>query len=64
MDVSNIASAATAMSNAQTSTAVQMAVLKKAMDIGTNSAEQLIEAIPQAAAPNPPHLGNSIDTYA
>ena len=64
MDVSNIASAATAMSQAQTSNAVQMAVLKKAMDIGTNSAEQLIEAIPQAAAPNPPHLGNSIDTYA
>jgi spore coat protein CotF len=63
MDVSNIASAATAMSNAQTSNAVQMAVLKKAMDIGKNSAEQLIEALPQAGA-NPPNLGNHIDTYA
>lgn len=63
MDVSNIASAATAMSNTQTSNAVQMAVLKKAMDIGTNSAEQLIEAIPQAGA-NPPNLGNKIDTWA
>jgi len=63
MDISSIASASTALSQQQTSNAVQMAVLKKAMDIGKNSAEQLIEAIPQAGA-NPPNLGNSIDTYA
>ena len=54
----------TAMSQAQTSNAVQMAVLKKAMDIGSDSAAQLIEAIPQATAPNPPHLGNKVDTWA
>ena len=60
MDVSNIASSATAMSQAQTTNAVQMAVLKKAMDIGKSSAEQLIAAIPS----NPPNLGNSVDTYA
>lgn len=63
MDVSNIASAATAMSQQQTANAVQMAVLKKAMDIGRSSAEQLIAAIPQAGA-NPPNLGNRVDTYA
>ena len=62
MDVSSIASTATAMSQAKTANDVQMAVLKKAMDIGTSSAEQLIAAIP--APPNPAHLGNSVDTYA
>ncbi|MDB5804060.1 MAG: hypothetical protein JWN73_1382 [Betaproteobacteria bacterium] len=63
MDVSNIASTSTAMSQQQLSSEVQMSVLKKAMDIGQQSAEALIAAIPQPPA-NPPHLGNQIDTYA
>ena len=63
MDVGSIANSATAMSQLQASNAVRMAVLKKAMDIGSSSAQQLIAAIPQAGA-NPPHLGNNIDTYA
>lgn len=48
----------------QTRDAVQIAVLKKTMDMSSQAALQLIEAIPPAPAANPPHLGNSVDTYA
>jgi len=63
MDVSNIASTATALSQQKTSNDVQMAVLKKVMDMSAQSAQQLIEAIPQPPS-NPPHLGQGVDTYA
>lgn len=42
MDVSNIASLATALSSTQTNDAVGISVLKKAMDIGASNAEALI----------------------
>lgn len=60
MDVSTIASVATGMSQAQTAQAVQLAVLKKAMDMEAQSALQLLQALPA----NPPHLGNNIDIFA
>jgi len=60
MDVSTIASLATEMSQNQTAQAVQIAVLKKAMDIEAQSAMQLLEAVPS----NPPHLGNNVDLFA
>lgn len=60
MDVSAIASLATEMSQNQTAQAVQIAVLKKAMDIEAQSAMQLLEAVPS----NPPNLGNNIDLFA
>ena len=60
MDVSAIASLATEMSQNQTAQAVQIAVLKKAMDIEAQSAMQLLEAVPS----NPPHLGNNVDLFA
>ena len=63
MDVSNIASTSTAMSQQKLSSDVQMSVLKKAMDIGQQSAEALIAAIPQPPT-NPPHMGKQVDTYA
>lgn len=64
MDTSAIASLATDMSQARVADAVQIAVLKKAMDIGASSALQLLEALP-APTPvsNPAHLGNSVDTF-
>lgn len=64
MDVSSIAAAATSMSQDKLANDVQISVLKKAMDISAQSAAQLIEALPQPPAANPPHLGNSVDTYA
>lgn len=60
MDVSAIASLATQMSQVQTSEAVQVAVLKKAMDIQEQSALQLLQAVPS----NPPNLGNNVDQFA
>ena len=59
MDVSAIASLATQMSQAQTADAVQVAVLKKAMDIQEQSALQLLQAVPN----NPPNLGNNVDQF-
>lgn len=65
MDTSAIASLATNMSQASTEQAVQLAVLKKAMDIQANGALQLLQALPApAAVNNPPHLGNGVDTFA
>lgn len=59
MDVGAIASLATQMSQVQTADAVQVAVLKKAMDIQEQSALQLLQAVPS----NPAHLGNNVDQF-
>lgn len=63
MDVAAIASLATAMSQAETAQAVQIGVLKKALDVQANGALQLLAAAAQVVN-NPPHLGNSVDTFA
>lgn len=66
MDTSAIASLATEMSQARTAEALQVTVLKKALDIQAQGALQLIQAaapLPQAQN-NPPHLGNKIDISA
>lgn len=62
MDISGLASAASAASQAQTGDAVAIAVLKKATEIQEDSALQLLQALPQVN--NPPHLGNSVDIRA
>ncbi|WP_313951810.1 YjfB family protein [Accumulibacter sp.] len=64
MDVSGIAAAATEMSQARTGDAVQVAVLKKALDIQSQNAAQLVEAAANVIPSNPPHLGNQIDAFA
>lgn len=61
MDVSAIASAATAMSQTQLASQVEMAVLRKALDLQGEGVLQLLQALPSV---NPPHLGNTIDTFA
>lgn len=67
MEISAIASLATNLSQIRTNEAVQMAVLKKAMDISSSSALQLLQALP-APMPAPsgsdPRLGSSVDTFA
>ena len=60
MDVSNIGSLSTALSQAQTGDAVSTLVLKKAMQIQEQNALQLLQALPQVPN-NPPNLGNSVD---
>jgi hypothetical protein len=64
MDVSAVAFAATQMSQAGTANAVQLAVLRKALDIQAQAALQLIDAASQVTRSNPPNLGNQIDTFA
>lgn len=60
MDVSAIAATATAISQGSTMEAVQVAVLKKAMDTEAQGAMELVQAV----ANNPAHLGNNVDTFA
>lgn len=64
MDISSVASASTALSQGRTIDAVDMAVLRKALDIQAQSAMQLIAALPQPTTVNPPNLGNSVNTFA
>jgi len=63
MDVSGIASVATEMSQARTADAVQLAVLKKAMDIQAQGALQLIQSASQVIGNNPSNLGNKVNTF-
>ena len=63
MDVSSISNAATSLSAMQATTAVQMTVLKKALDAEAQSAAQLINALPQPAS-LPDHLGQRVNTVA
>lgn len=64
MDVSGIAALATDLTQAKTAQAVQLAVLKKAMDIQAQGAMQLIQAAARVVPGNPPNLGNRVDTFA
>ena len=65
MNVSNIAGLATAMAENNTRQAVEVAVLKKAMDVQASGAAALLAALPPVTAPNlPPHLGQSVNTTA
>lgn len=64
MEVSGIAALATEMSQTRNSGAVQVAVLRKALDIQEENAKQLIDAASQVVGNNPAHLGNRIDTTA
>lgn len=64
MDVGAISSAATALSSAQVGDAVGTLVLKKALQAETQSAAQLIDALPTPPSNNPPNLGNKVDLFA
>jgi len=64
MDTSLIASASTAFSSAQLGDVVQTSVLKKAMDVESQSVLALINALPQPAANLPAHLGQNVNTVA
>ena len=67
MNVSPSASIPSAISQANTGDAVAITVLKKSLDIETQGALQLIQALPQVpqlAASNPPNLGQNVDVSA
>ena len=64
MDVSQIASLATSLSQAKFESDLQVAALKKALDITSTSAEALISTIATPSANLPSHLGQNINTTA
>lgn len=64
MDISGIAASATSLTQNETANAVQMAVLKKALEVEGQSALQLVQAATQTSYNNPPNLGNSVDIFA
>ena len=64
MDTIGIPALASDMSQTRIQGAVQLAVLKKAMDIEAQGAMQLLEAAVQAMPSNPPNLGNQVDVFA
>jgi len=66
MSVSSIASLSTAMSAAQTSQDVGVAVLKKSLDIASNGVMELLSTVspPSTSTNLPSHLGQNINTTA
>ena len=69
MDAVSVASMMSAMQQAKLQDQVGTAVMRKALDVQESTAQALLSALPQvqqapAAASNPPHLGNSVNTFA
>lgn len=65
MNLTSISNLATAISNTGTDQDISTAVLKKALDTETQTANELLQAVPEVNSPNlPPNLGQNIDTTA
>lgn len=66
MQIANNAGVSSAVSAAQapSSDAVNILVLKKALDMQSASAVQLIEALPQPALATSGNLGRNVNTFA
>ncbi len=64
MDIANVAASVSAAQQTRTGDAVALSVLRKSLDIQAQNAQQLIAALPEPAPSNPPHLGNSVNTFA
>ena len=62
MDIANISSLSTALTQTKSGDDVGTLVLKKALDLQAQSVTQLIQGLPQVS--NPPNLGNSVDIKA
>jgi hypothetical protein len=68
MDISGFASVSNSLADVGVTQQVNIAVLKKALDVSEESATALIEAIPNSNANSiqnlPPNLGRNINTTA
>ena len=64
MDITSIAAAASANSASRTQDAVQLSVLKKAIDIQAQGALALVQAVPAPPAPVGGTAGGIINTVA
>ena len=63
MDIAGIAAVASQISQQRTAQAVDVAVMKKAMDLQQNTVSTLIASVTPASA-LPPHLGQNVNTVA
>lgn len=64
MDLSPVAGAVSSLASSQPETTVEIAVLKKVLDIQTQNAMLLIQSLPQPTpANNPPNMGTGVDTF-
>ncbi|MBU1238035.1 MAG: YjfB family protein [Gammaproteobacteria bacterium] len=61
MDVTGIAVAPTITAQTNIAGAVQMGVLKQALEVQGQSALLLVQSVAQVTYNNPPNLGNNID---
>ena len=60
----SIVNTATALASAKTSDAVNITVLKKAMDVQEVAAATLLQALPQPALATSGTLGTQVNTFA
>jgi tRNA A-37 threonylcarbamoyl transferase component Bud32 len=63
MDISGVANLATAMKQQRTEDAVDVSVLKKALDIQKSNAQTLIQSVTPASS-LPAHLGQNVNVVA
>ena len=67
MDVgltNSIVSTSTALASRQTSYAINITVLKKALDVQASAAATLLQALPQPALATSGTLGTQVNTFA
>jgi hypothetical protein len=66
MDISSVGAAVSNAQSAKLASDVSIKMLSKTLDLQSQSAMSLIEAIPDlsAVSSNPPNLGNSVDVMA
>ncbi len=62
MDLSAIGSSQASAGSVKES--ADLLVLKKAIDLQAQNAQQLLEALPKPQYNNPPNMGKSVDTFA
>ncbi|MCA1326617.1 YjfB family protein [Herbaspirillum sp. alder98] len=63
MDVSQIASLSTSLATAETADAVNITMLKKALDLQSSTMEGLLSALPPTLPANP-NIGRNVNTTA
>lgn len=64
MDVSSVASAAVALTQAQTGDAISTRVMRMALDAAQQNAATLVQALPEASRVSEGSLGRNVDIFA
>lgn len=64
MEINSVGSPSAALSQTRTGDAVAISVMKKALEIQSQNAMQLIQALPLPTTNSPANLGNNVNTFA